>query len=77
MRPNKYPGTCEKCGEQVARRAGGIVKRDGRWLVYHTRCHNEATDSCTICDGEGQLYGGRNCQACDGTGSASVQRYAH
>lgn len=45
MRQNKYPGKCEKCGGHVARRAGGIVKRDGRWLVYHTRCHAEATDS--------------------------------
>lgn len=35
MTANKFGGKCETCGGQVAARAGTLVKRDGRWIVFH------------------------------------------
>lgn len=76
MRSNKYPGKCEACGEHVAKHAGGIVKSNGRWLVYHPHCGEEETGECSVCGGAGVLGGGRNCQQCDGTGAATVAQFA-
>lgn len=34
LRPNKFAGPCELCGQTVE--AGkGIIKKNGRWMVYH------------------------------------------
>lgn len=34
-RPNRYGGTCVRCGGEVEAEAGTCEKRDGRWVVSH------------------------------------------
>lgn len=36
---NRYPGTCFRCGEPVAKGKGHFQRtRDGRWLTQHAEC---------------------------------------
>ncbi len=69
-RPNRYPGACS-CGAHVAAGAGTLGRKVGRrWTVHCASCVEPPKSSgCATCSGEGRLYGGRLCSACDGTGA--------
>ena len=70
---NKYPGKCIECRATVHKGAGEARKsKKGRWYVLcsdHVKNGNVKRSGCNTCGGIGQLYGGRNCPACDGTGA--------
>lgn len=35
MKPNNYPGNCDRCGVRLAAGAGMLVKVEGKWAVRH------------------------------------------
>jgi len=35
MRSNKYAGRCTKCNQWVPAQGGNLVRRQGRWVIYH------------------------------------------
>ena len=51
----KYPGTCRACGARLPK--GTRAEWLGRG---HVECIDCSGDSCSDCDGEGKLFGGRD-----------------
>lgn len=85
---SRYAGNCRRCrqdfpaGTRVrwAKGAGSYHLADnceGATAKKYSRAKGSRPSSgCTVCGGLGTLHGGRNCPTCDGTGAASVQKYA-
>lgn len=35
---NQYPGTCYRCGKEVAAKSGHFERHIGSWKVQHAQC---------------------------------------
>ena len=46
--PNKYPGTCTLCGNNVPAGAGFRFRENGKWAVTHNNCEDAGEDTVTV-----------------------------
>ena len=56
--PNRYPGSCGKCGKKVAAHAGLCERVNGKFTAFHKSCgagpvlHSRPAPACPHCAGE-------------------------